>query len=217
VTVRRERPGLSREQIIRAALGIIDRDGVAGLSMRKLGARLGVDPMAVYYHLPNKSALFDGVVEAVYLEADFDELPDRGDWRAQSTVFLHRLRETLLRHPNALPIISTRPAYVAPMMRFAERILTVFDAAGFTGAEAIDMVNCLATFTIGHALAQVGEPVGGDTADAEEVVAMIAGGEYPHLRKVFEDGYAYRLDAQYELGLRAMLDGFEAVRQARAR
>jgi hypothetical protein len=69
----------------------------------------------------------------VYLKADFDEPPDRGDWRAQSTVFLHRLRETLLRHPDALPIISTRPAYVAPTMRFAERILAVFDAAEFTG------------------------------------------------------------------------------------
>lgn len=201
---------LDRTRIVRAALAIIDRDGIPGLSMRKLGAELGVDPMAVYYYLPNKSALFDGVIEAVYLEADFDSLPGEGDWRELSRVFLHRLRDTILRHPHALPILSTRPAYVEPMLRFSDRLLGIFDVAGFTAAQAIDLANCLATFTIGHALAQVGEPVGGATAAPEELEAMISG--YPRLHKAFVDGYEYNPDPQYELGLTAMLDGFERLR-----
>src|SRR5271157_1026364 len=48
---------LTREKIVKAAVRIVDRDGLAALSMRRLGAALGVDPMAIYYHLPNKAAL----------------------------------------------------------------------------------------------------------------------------------------------------------------
>jgi AcrR family transcriptional regulator len=205
----RERPGLSRAQIIQTALAIIDRDGVAGLSMRKLGAELGVDAMAVYYHVPNKSALFDGVIEAVYADAGLTGLPWTGTWREQLTEFMTRLRAAIRRHPNALPVVSTRPAYIPSILDFGEYALGMLTAAGFPARDGIDMVNCLATFTIGHALAEVGEPVGGDTASTEDMTAMLAAGAYPNLTRAFADGYDYRPDDQYQLGLEAMLDGFE--------
>ena len=53
-----DRPALSREYILHTALRIVDRDGPDKLTMRRLGAELGVDPMAVYHYLPNKAALF---------------------------------------------------------------------------------------------------------------------------------------------------------------
>jgi AcrR family transcriptional regulator len=208
----RERPGLSRALIVRTALTLIDRDGVAGLSMRKLGAELGVDPMAVYYYLPNKSALFDGVIEAVYAEVDLAGLPRSGDWRAQLHGFMTRLRAALRRHPNALPVVATRPAYVPALFEFGEHALGAALAAGFDAREVLDMVNCLAMYTIGHALAEVGEPVGGETMTAEDVGAMFTQVAYPNLAKAFADGYDYRPDDQYELGLTAMLDGFAARR-----
>lgn len=205
----RERPGLSRAQIIQTALAIIDRDGVAGLSMRKLGGELGVDAMAIYYYLPNKSALFDGVIEAVYADARLAELPRTGTWREQLTDFVNRLRGAIRRHPNALPVVATRPAYVPSMLEFGEYALGVAMAAGFPAADAIDMVNCLATYTIGHVLAELGEPVGGDTLAAEDITALLTPDAFPNLAKAFADGYDYRPDAQYALGLEAMLDGFE--------
>jgi len=66
---------LTREKIVRAALQIVDREGLPALSMRRLGAGLGVDPMAIYYHLPNKAALYDAIVEAVMAEVDLDSGP----------------------------------------------------------------------------------------------------------------------------------------------
>jgi AcrR family transcriptional regulator len=205
----RERPGLSRAQIVQTALAIIDRDGVSGLSMRKLGAELGVDAMAVYYHLPNKSALFDGVIDAVYADARLADMPRTGTWREQVTEFMHRLRAAIRRHPNALPVVATRPAYVPSMLDFGDYALGVAVAAGFPAADAIDMVNCLATYTIGHVLAELGEPVGGDTLATEEVTALLTAGTYPNLARAFSEGYDYRPDHQYTLGLEAMLDGFE--------
>ena len=64
--------GLSRERAIAAALTIVDRDGLDGLTMRALGRELRADPMAVYHHLPNKEAILDGVVEAVLSEIPLD-------------------------------------------------------------------------------------------------------------------------------------------------
>ena len=59
---RTRREPLTRERVLTAALEIVDREGLARLSMRRLGAELGVDPMAVYYHIPNKAALLDAMV-----------------------------------------------------------------------------------------------------------------------------------------------------------
>jgi len=61
---------LDRERIVEAAMTIIDQDGLDALSMRRLGAALGVNPMAAYYHVPNKAALYDLVVEAIMAGVD---------------------------------------------------------------------------------------------------------------------------------------------------
>jgi AcrR family transcriptional regulator len=202
------RPALNRDYIIRTALAIIDRDGLAKLSMRRLGRELGADPMAVYHYLPSKAALFDGVVEAVYREIDLIGIDLGGPWREQLTAFLHALRAAVRRHPNALPVLSTRPAHGPSLLWFSEHALGLLTAAGFTAAQAIDLVNCLGTFTIGHVLAEVGEPIGGATATADELAGRLNDGTYPRLAQAFADGYEYRPDEQYELGLRVMLDGF---------
>ena len=60
---RGERVGLSRQQILDAALGLVDRDGLKGLTMRSLGQELGVEAMTLYHYVPNKDALLDGLVD----------------------------------------------------------------------------------------------------------------------------------------------------------
>jgi AcrR family transcriptional regulator len=90
----------------RTALALIDRDGLDALSMRKLGAELGNDPMAVYHYLPNKAALYDGVVEAIYVEMDLDGLSPSGDWREYLAGSVRRMREVLRRHPKAFGVAS---------------------------------------------------------------------------------------------------------------
>jgi TetR/AcrR family tetracycline transcriptional repressor len=200
------RPALNRDYIIRTALTIIDRDGLAKLSMRKLGQELGADPMAVYHYLPSKAALFDGIVDAVYREIDLTGFDYDAPWREQVTAFLHALRAAVRRHPNVLMVLSTRPAYVPARLGFGEHALGLLTGAGFTTQQAVDMVNCLGTFTIGHVLAEVGEPVGGATGTDEELATVV--GDYPRLAAALAGGYEYRPDEQYELGLQAMLDGF---------
>ena len=109
---------LERGQIVAAALKIVDRHGLKSLSMRRLGAELGVDPMAVYYHLPNKQALLDAIVEAVMgsidLTVDNPAKPPEERILAAARAY----RDVLLAHVNALPILLAHgpvtPAPCAP-------------------------------------------------------------------------------------------------------
>ena len=201
------RPALTREFIIRTALTILDRDGTDGLSMRKLGAELGVNPMAVYHHLPNKAALFDGVVEAVYheLASALDALPQQLTWREQLATFARRLRETLRRHPNVLLVIATRPAYTTPLLTLSDRALGSLHGSGPSHHDLLVMISALRAYTIGQLLAEVVQPVGGPVASPDKAKALLD--DYPNLARAVAGGYDP--DAQYELVLRTMLDGFE--------
>jgi AcrR family transcriptional regulator len=78
--VSRGRTPLSRERILDAALALADAEGVEGLTMRRLAAELGVEAMTIYYHVPNKDAILDALVERVIAEI---ELPEPGtEWRS---------------------------------------------------------------------------------------------------------------------------------------
>src|SRR5690625_7831205 len=79
---RGRRVGLTRAKVLSAALEIIDRDGLQGLSMRRLGAALGVEAMTIYHYVPNKDALLDGVLEEASRRSQ-PPGPWTGSWQAQ--------------------------------------------------------------------------------------------------------------------------------------
>ena len=93
----RARPKLTREVLTAAALRIADAEGLEALSMRRLGAELGVDPMAAYRHLPNKKALLAGVVEAVLAGADVETDP-AAPWQEQFKGVARAYRRAMLAH-----------------------------------------------------------------------------------------------------------------------
>ena len=105
------RPALSREFILRTALRIVDDEGPDKLTMRHLGAVLGVDPMAVYHYLPNKAALFDGIVETIWSFIGPASIPTEGGWRQRLAGAMHSFRDVLRQHPRAVAILGTRPIW----------------------------------------------------------------------------------------------------------
>lgn len=143
--------GLSREVLVRAALGVVDRDGLDALSMRRLGSELGVDPMAAYRHFPNKESLLDGVVEAVVSEIDLATDPAT-PWSDQVRRLAGAYRAALLRHPAVAPLVASRPASTPGALRLAERSLALMEDAGVPRHEAILAVNALGVLVSGMAL-----------------------------------------------------------------
>lgn len=97
------RPRLDRRRVLTAALAIVDRDGLDSLSMRRLGAQLGADPMAIYRHVDGKDGLEAGLAELLWGEV---ARPEAGDDPFSALRRLaYSLRDLFRRHPAAAPLI----------------------------------------------------------------------------------------------------------------
>lgn len=98
---------ITRAVLLDAALGIVDSDGVEGLSMRRLAEAVKRDPMVIYRHVPNKAAVLDGVAEIVFAQLSVDA--SDSDWIAQLRTVARDFRGLALAHPRVVPLLVTRP------------------------------------------------------------------------------------------------------------
>ena len=144
---------LARERIIAAAMRIIDAEGLDALSMRRLGAELGVNPMAAYYHVPNKAALYDLVLEAVMTGVDLSAIDPGAPLDEQLKQAARAYRAAHARCIRA-PSPCWRRARCArrPSLRPVEPMLGILYTAGLTPDEAMAAVDVIAQFILGGAV-----------------------------------------------------------------
>lgn len=142
------RPALDRERIVRAALELIDAEGVDALSLRRLAGDLGVAPMSVYWHVRNKAELLDLVGQAVLERIALP--PAEGDWRDQLRAIHRAMLEGVERHPNAADLVLGRARYGPAGLALFERLLSILLDAGFDPQAAFDAYHVLYLFLLGH-------------------------------------------------------------------
>ncbi|HIZ36812.1 MAG TPA: TetR/AcrR family transcriptional regulator C-terminal domain-containing protein [Candidatus Ruania gallistercoris] len=201
------RAGLTREKVALAGLELIDEIGLDAFSMRKLGNRLGVDPMAAYRHIRDREALFDAIAELLFAEADPETLPWDEGWRALAREYCTRLRRVLLRHPQAVFVFATRPVRSSEAIATGVRMIEVFAAAGFTPADGLRIARSLRELTIGHALSLSAVELGSQTRSRKPQRGA------PNYNVLAASADETRIDDHFELALRAMIDGFERLLQ----
>ncbi|GIE83757.1 TetR/AcrR family transcriptional regulator [Actinoplanes regularis] len=143
-------PTLSREQIVRAALELLDAEGPAGLSMRRLGTKLGSGTTSVYWYVANKEELLELAVDEVLGEVYVPE-PGDTDWRVGASILANGMRAALLRHPWVLGQLGGRPTLGPNAMRMGDRTVALLAAAGFTGLEISYAGSLLHSHAIGSA------------------------------------------------------------------
>ena len=217
---RGERAGLTREKILDAALALVDQEGPGALSMRRLGAELGVEAMTLYHYLPNKDALLDGLVERVIAEASLSAAEPRDGedgptpWQDALSTYARSLRAALLLHPGTLPLVSSRPATTPGTLTAVERGLEILRGADFPLGQALHAFNSLTLFVVAHAASEV------DTAPVNERGAsgstdFLAGldpEELPLLVEAASTGAGTDDEERFAFGLTALISGFAAAR-----
>ena len=204
------RQPLSRRRILQAAVRLVDRDGLAALSMRRLGQELGVEAMSLYRHVPNKAALLDGIAETVVGEA---ELPpaDAGDWAERARAMVHAYRRLARAHPNVFPLIALRPLNTPAALRPMEAALELFCAAGFDKRASLHAFRTLASYGSGYALEEI-RTLSSDAAEegSQLDIRRLPAEEFPRL--VALAPYRYQWDEeQFEFGLEVILTGLRAT------
>lgn len=206
---RSARPPLERRQIVDAALAIIDRDGVAALSVRRLADALRVTPMSMYWHLRDKDELLELVGHAVLAEI---EMPMAGgDWRDQLRDVHRAMFRGFLRHPNTADILIGRARYGPAGIALFERILSILLDAGLTPAAAFDAYQSLYLFTLGSMATSTRSPEFRE-AQREGVayLASLPADRFPAIRAVVPVIGRRSIDEQFEVGLDVQVAGIEA-------
>ncbi|QNE17898.1 TetR family transcriptional regulator [Kribbella qitaiheensis] len=148
------RETLTREQIVRTAMTTLDAEGLAGLSIRKLAAKLGAGATSLYWHVPTKDDLIDLLIDEIWGEIDVPD-PALAGWRNGALLFGHSLRAAVIRHHWLPEVMYTRPSMGPNAMALGSRGLVLFGAAGFTGKDLDYAMGSVMAYTLGTASAEV--------------------------------------------------------------
>ncbi len=203
------RQQLTRERIVRTALEIVDREGLSALSMRRLGAELAVDPMAVYYYLESKDALLDAIVEAVMSEIDLGVDDPAAPTEERVLRAAREYRDVLFAHANALPILLERSPSTPAGLRPVELLIGILRDAGLPSSRVMGGMNAIAASVRGTVSILAGRPIAPLTADARAAFAeQLPAAEFPNLREAFASPPP--VDADFEFGIRAIARGLVA-------
>lgn len=161
---RRGERRLDRNQVVRAAIALVDEHGVDALTMRRLGRQLGVEAMSLYGYVASRENLIDGVIEAV-VEELFDDpdtkLMDTDGWQDYLVRVAHSVRRSALAHPQLFPVLATKPPeapWLRPPLRslqWVESFLASLRTHGFDDEAAVYTYRAFTSFLLGHLLLEV--------------------------------------------------------------
>ncbi|MGW2091274.1 TetR/AcrR family transcriptional regulator C-terminal domain-containing protein [Promicromonospora sukumoe] len=213
-------PGLSRDELLRAAVEIADTEGLEAVSMRRLAAQLGVGPMSLYRHVANKDELLVEMADRVFGEIDLPKTGPEG-WRARLELAARRQWRLCRRHLWLPRTVSfTRPLLAPNMMAQTEWTLRALDGFGLDPTvlmrEALALHGLVLTAALSLADEVEAEQDSGVTLDrwhaerAARAAVLLRSGRFPRLAAVPVDA-ARDLDAQFEYGLARHLDGFAVL------
>lgn len=205
---------LTRAGILREAIRLVDTEGMAALSMRRLAGELGVDPMAIYHHVPGKAAVVSGMVELVFQE--MHAVADEGVWRERVRAFAEAYRGLALAHPNLiLAIVADAAAATEAALRISGPLYAALEDAGMTAAMVWQAGALVVDYVHGYVLGAASHP-DEVLARAAELRRQLTATELD-LAPALQRAYAAAAE-EYETfgpGLEMILRGIEGLAQKR--
>lgn len=219
------RKPLSRELVLEAAIEVADEGGLEAVTMRRLADKLGVEAMSLYYHVNNKEAILDGVVDALLAEiegevGDFEAPPSGEDWKRSVRDRVLTSRSVMLRHPWAPQLLETRTTISPPMLRYFNSLLGLMRAGGFSHDLGHHALHALGSRALGFSqeLFNPGARAERVERNTSDMLGLLAE-NLPHLSGMLSEIAHDDPDstigwcddqAEFEFGLDLILDGLEA-------
>jgi AcrR family transcriptional regulator len=208
---RSDRVPLSRERIAAAAVALIDGHGADALSMRKLGAELGVEAMSLYNHVSSKADLVDLVGEQIHTEilTEIGELDPAHPWRDRARRIAYAYRTVALRHPHAFMVSIERPVSGVAGMKALYLTYETFRQAGMSEELAGLAFGVAGSWLHGAVTQELGlmaELRQGEGFQADDVPPELAGVvEFKEACLTWSD------EDRFAAGLDVLLAGFETL------
>jgi AcrR family transcriptional regulator len=218
----RGRPGprrtLSEDEILDAALELLDEGGPAAASIRGIAAKVGVAPNAVYTYFPDKAAVVRALVEKLLGEADTGAFADEDKpWRDRVEALAVELRRRLIAHPGAAALLMSGPMDGPRATALNERLLDLLIGAGVEPADAARATYLLIVYVLGAIALEVADEAGPGPLPPEDVrvarrragFAQIPAEVFPRSAAAAPTMSRYITTDQYLWGLHRLLDGID--------
>jgi TetR/AcrR family tetracycline transcriptional repressor len=199
-------------------LELVDGQGIEALSMRRLAAELQVDPMAIYHHVPGKTAITAGLVQMVFAELRVPqhvEADARASWQGRVRDWARAYRDLARAHPHlVLHLVSNPAAATVARLQAEEALYAAFADAGLSPAEIVGAASLIVDYLNGVALAESSglTDEAGDDADFLGHLRERPNDELPTMRRVYEtlpEAQPHR--DFFGFGLDTLIAGLEAL------
>jgi TetR/AcrR family tetracycline transcriptional repressor len=191
---------LKRADVVTGALALLDADGLDGLTMRKLGAQLGVQAGGIYWHFENKQALLEAMADRIVGEVTATPL-EPGAWDAQLAEIGHRMRRALLARRDGARVVAGTYVLEPNTVRGGDAALQILVDAGFPLDRAGWAVFAGMYYVLGHTLEEQAQLAQGDW---EERGAVLPDGP---LHRVMDEVVKADPEERFAYGLELLLDG----------
>ncbi len=208
--------GLSKQRVVAEAIRIADREGVDGLSMRRLAGELGAGAMSLYYYVANKDELLDAMIDVVFEEIELP--PSDTDWESAMRQRSISARQVLLRHPWAIGLMESRTSPGPANLRHREAVTACLRRAGFSVVMATHANWVLDSYVYGFALQEASLPFDNAVELAgmgEDVyLPQLPADEFPYLNESAAALFAAGYDPaeEFTFGLDLVLAALEPLR-----
>ncbi|TVR85282.1 MAG: TetR/AcrR family transcriptional regulator [Spirochaetaceae bacterium] len=200
---------LSRDRILGEAVALIDRHGLDGLSMRRLAASLGVQPMAIYHYFSDKHALLHAAIDVALGECDTSQA-DRGLESVQK--ICRSLREVSKRHPALFLAAMNHEALCRSELAIAEGILSALVGNGIDEQSAVRRYHTLITYVTGFCCDEITGLLFMSEQEAQDLMSSEDAKAFPMVYRLRHHLSGADPDAEFESGLALLLQGIEEAR-----
>jgi AcrR family transcriptional regulator len=197
---------LTVDQLVGAALAVVDREGLAALTMRSVARELGVATMGLYRYVADRQALELLVVDHVFASVDL-ALPDAG-WQECVRVLLDRTRVAVARHPAVVPLVLRHRQAAPGSLRLIEAMLSVLTEGGLDGTDRVLAQRTLIGHLLGFLQNEHFAPLSGP---GTIVMSELSPDEYPLLARTAADARSVSPDEEFRRGLDIVLRGLSAT------
>jgi TetR/AcrR family transcriptional regulator, tetracycline repressor protein len=202
---------LSREQVLAAALGLLDEAGLEQLTMRRLAAALGVQNGATYWHFGSKQALLEAMADSLLagLTAGLDT---ESPWTERITGLARRLRRALLSRRDGARLFSAASFPLPNALAYGEAVIAALGESGLSSRHAAWAADTLTYYVVGHTIEEqlaVALPGSGHDATAR-LTGAVDPQRHPHMYAALAHIPAPHHQERFDYGLHLIVNGIRA-------
>ena len=193
------------------ALRIVDQEGLAALTMRRLASALGTGPMTIYNYVEARLGLEELVVDAVAADIRIPE--STGQWLDDVGAIATAMWTSVRRHPAAIPLVLTRRTSTTSSFRSAEALIDALRSGGYEGEPLLAAFRTVTGFVMGIAQAELAGPLTPETDTSVRATAKrietLAGEDHPNLAELARIGSESSPERDFETGVAIVLAGLQ--------